>query len=1007
MQFTTVRFVAFNENILFTESVDSNQCIDVYCKPDQRKELEHNISAFSSTTILNLIHLQQIDNGFYEIEFFVYEPDYLLDISSLAECFKVFGHHPLNYILARLKLSVNTRHILLGNTANYFIDQIVNENAAAPLEYLEVLRKMFHTSPFEFAACEDLKNSKEEQMFFEQCKMQFNQIKHVVDVQFKLEKIDREKIILEPSFICNTLGIQGRLDLMLSDHSAFVELKSGKAIEDFSSGQYINSAENHYMQMSLYLAVIEFNLNKDPDDVGSYLLYSKYPKLSRENHSRQQLHKALRLRNAIVGIEYLIQNKNSLEHTNAIIGKINSATLNTEELNNRFFNQYLKPNIDHLQVNFLLLNNLEQMYFNRLYTFVCKELWLSKLGLRCDEGEVRLANLWNASFEQKKDAASILYGLRISINKADEANHFLEFIIPTYDNFYIPNFRQGDAIILYARNDETDTPNNRQVFKGAIELLDSTLIRVRVRSQQRNLSVLPVGSFYAIEHDYMDASYNGMYKSLVAFMMAKKDRRDLLLCQRLPHFENLSASNIQTLSIQKVVDKAMAAKDCFLLVGPPGTGKTSLALHLMVEDLIDKKVGNILLLAYTNRAVDEICQTLHAIDPSLNYIRVGSELNCNPLFRSNLFEQRLKICDNRTQVNAVLDSCTIYVGTASSLWAKSDLFLSKTFHTAIVDEATQLLEPQLLGILCAKDKDQNNAVKRFILIGDYKQLPAVVLQSSEESSIGESQLKDIGMFNLSNSLFERLYFFYKKTENHQAYDTLTVQGRMHPAIASFPSDYFYGGKLLSAKLDHQIECMPNIDLPHYTAWENLVCHERLLFSSSKPSVKDTASKVSHDEVEKIIKIVKTLYKYHNDGLHNKEINGEINSGKNRGFEPSTIGIITSFRNQMALIRRALVDTGIDELSSIVVDTVERFQGSQRDIIIYSFAIQSKAQVENLPNIMIEDDCIIDRKLNVVLTRARKQVFILGNEDLLCQNNIYRSLLNHIRENGAELNDCDD
>jgi len=93
----------------------------------------------------------------------------------------------------------------------------------------------------------------------------------------------------------------------------------------------------------------------------------------------------------------------------------------------------------------------------------------------------------------------------------------------------------------------------------------------------------------------------------------------------------------------------------------------------------------------------------------------------------------------------------------------------------------------------------------------------------------------------------------------------------------------------------------------------------------------------------------------------------------------------------------LQETGIPELTEITVDTVERFQGSQRDVIIYSFCIKTEEQLEYLPNWMEENGRLIDRKLNVALTRARKQLHIIGNEKLLKKNPVYEKLMEYIKE----------
>ena len=111
------------------------------------------------------------------------------------------------------------------------------------------------------------------------------------------------------------------------------------------------------------------------------------------------------------------------------------------------------------------------------------------------------------------------------------------------------------------------------------------------------------------------------------------------------------------------------------------------------------------------------------------------------------------------------------------------------------------------------------------------------------------------------------------------------------------------------------------------------------------------------------------------------------------FDPAkTLGIITPYRSQIALIRAELAALGIPALNDVAVDTVERFQGSERDVIIYSFCVNRAYQLKYLANVTEEKGVVIDRKLNVALTRARMQVFIIGVPQLLNQNPIYADLL---------------
>jgi superfamily I DNA and/or RNA helicase len=107
----------------------------------------------------------------------------------------------------------------------------------------------------------------------------------------------------------------------------------------------------------------------------------------------------------------------------------------------------------------------------------------------------------------------------------------------------------------------------------------------------------------------------------------------------------------------------------------------------------------------------------------------------------------------------------------------------------------------------------------------------------------------------------------------------------------------------------------------------------------------------------------------------------------------TVGVIVPYRNQIAMIRREIAQLGIPQLLDISIDTVERYQGSQRDVIIYSFTIRHPYQLDFLcANCFDEDGKTIDRKLNVAMTRARKQLLMTGCTSVLNQNPIFAQLI---------------
>jgi DNA replication ATP-dependent helicase Dna2 len=950
---------------------------------DEPIKIKHNVSGineeFNSTVVklwkdcqLNLIDLTVDEQGIYLPDFIILEPDYLLDISSLAECFKDEGYSHLNYFRSRLETIQNKHYLLLGNIANNMIDEFVNEKSTNQVIYTNVMKKSFKSAPFEFSTCDIPAD------FNETCKLHFKNIKNIVNNVFPTENIDTETALLEPSFICEHLGIQGRLDLLTQDFKRIIELKSGSAK---TYPLPIQLKTNNYVQSLLYYAVLNSNFKRDSERK-IYILYSKHNTLLYATKYDRLVKEALNKRNLIVANEREIADSSNTSQN--LVSSLNGANL----LTNAPVPTWASSQLEEFRQPINDAKPFELEYFHSFYSFVTKEHYISKAG-DSENNTKGISSLWLSSVEEKFESGEILTDLAIAENLTETDLRTIKLKIPTYEHDFLPNFRQGDIVILYERNNPNDNVTNKQIFKGSIQELTPTEITIRIRYKQRNESVLPKKSKYAVELDFLDSSYNSMYRGLYAFLQANQDRKDILLNKRQPQqdLNKILVNSYASREINEIVLKAKQAKDYFLLIGPPGSGKTSLALKSMVEEFYCEPNNNILLLSYTNRAVDEICDALDNVKDKPSYIRIGSELSCELKHRKRLLENVIEHCENRNEVKAEIEKHRIFVGTVTSLSNKTELFKLKYFQVTIIDEASQILEPSLVGILSAKNANGGNAIEKFILIGDHKQLPAVVLQDEESSKVTSVALNQIGLTERKNSLFERLYNLHKADKKSLVWAMLHKQGRMHPEIALFPNYAFYQNQLIPVPTSHQIEELQFTNFDFRNSLEKLVATKRLSFIPSEKVKTDKSNKTNSSEAKIVSTLVKTAY--------------DLYKKNNLTFIPKeSIGVITPYRSQIALIRREIHKLNIPELEKITIDTVERYQGSQRDIIIYSFSINQFYQLDLLANNIEEDGVLIDRKLNVAITRSKKQLFITGNPAILSNNTTYFRFIEFIRSKGG-------
>jgi superfamily I DNA and/or RNA helicase len=399
-----------------------------------------------------------------------------------------------------------------------------------------------------------------------------------------------------------------------------------------------------------------------------------------------------------------------------------------------------------------------------------------------------------------------------------------------------------------------------------------------------------------------------------------------------------------------------------------------MALRFLVEEELTSHLlpltSHLLLTAYTNRAVDEICSMLE--DAGIDYLRVGYEASCDPRFADRLTDRVIARNPRLDDIRQHIQDTRVIVSTTSMLQSRSFLLEMKHFSLCIVDEASQILEPNIIGLLTS------DSIDRFILIGDHKQLPAVVQQPDDDPSLHDCRL----------SLFERLLRQEHEAGREAFTAILRRQGRMHPDIAAFPNEFFYAREhLLPVPLPHQEETELDYRQPSEDHLDDLLKQHRVLFFpivNDSLSIINSSDKVNPAEATLVADLLRRIHRQYGE----------------RFDAAKTVGVIVPYRNQIAMIRREIAKLDIPQLLDISIDTVERYQGSQRDVIIYSFTIHRPYQLDFLTaNCFEEDDGeyqsfgrTIDRKLNVAMTRARKQLLMTGKADVLQQNSIFKELI---------------
>ena len=549
-------------------------------------------------------------------------------------------------------------------------------------------------------------------------------------------------------------------------------------------------------------------------------------------------------------------------------------------------------------------------------------------------------------------------------------------------------------------------------FTGTVSYVDGDRMVINVPDSVSLLDLQteePIG----VQLSFDETSYKLMFEALDRTMKAKNNRlaylRDLFYSHQKAgrfSFEPMKFPWLNPTQ-ERAVNEVLWAKDVAIVHGPPGTGKTTTLVEAINETLM--RESQVLVCAQSNMAVDWISEKL--VDRGINVLRIGNPTRVNDKMLGFTYERRFESHPDYPQLWAIRKAIRELRSNrkkgSESFHQKMDRLRSRAAEIEIrinaelfgearviactlVGSAHRLLEGMKFGTLFIDEAAQAleaacwipmRRASRVILAGDHCQLPPTV------KSIAALRA------GLGKTLMERI------AENKPEVVTLLkIQYRMNEDIMRFSSDWFYGGQVESAP---QIKYRSILDFDHPITWIDTSNEENRITIEGEDAPEDSASTSSSSSAAN-----------QNSDLNFKEqfvgeSYGRINKaeaeltlltlaeyftkiGKQRVLGDSIdVGIISPYRDQVQYLKKLIKKYEFFKpyRRLISVNTVDGFQGQERDVILISLVRSNdEGQIGFLKDL---------RRMNVAMTRARMKLIILGNKDTMTQHPFYKKLWEYV------------
>ena len=554
-------------------------------------------------------------------------------------------------------------------------------------------------------------------------------------------------------------------------------------------------------------------------------------------------------------------------------------------------------------------------------------------------------------------------------------------ILRTQDNEIEHNFEFGRPVyIIFTEKPSNKNEKRTKSINGTVSYVDGDRMVVVVPDGTDTVGMQTASSLY-VQLGFDETTYRLMFEALDRTISARGRLgylRDLFYSNHKAETFTFAPLSFPFLNVsqERAVNEVLRAKDVAVVHGPPGTGKTTTLVEAIYETL--RRENQVLVCAQSNMAVDWISEKL--VDRGINVLRIGNPTKVNVKMLSFTYERRFESHPDYPQLWAIRKAIRQLRANRKrgdnsfhqkmerlkereielELRIRNKLFgEARVIASTLVGSANRLLDGMKFGTLFIDEAAQAleaacwipiRRATRVILAGDHCQLPPTIKSIAAMKG------------GLDKTLMQRIVEC-----KPEAVTLLKMQYRMNEDIMRFSSDWFYNGQVEAAPM---VKYRGILDLDKAIEWKDTsgnAYHEEF--------VGDNFGRINKEEAQLTLLSLAEYF---------------VRIGRQRIIdERIDVGIISPYRAQVQYLRHLIKKTDFYKpfRKIISVNTVDGFQGQERDIIVISMVRSNEeGQIGFLRDL---------RRMNVAITRARMKLIILGDSATLIRHPFYRRLKEYI------------